>query len=57
MKEATRYLMEHTIPEFAEWLEEQFGSSEAGSMNPHTAIDVEAQLTELIHRNGYFINQ
>jgi hypothetical protein len=56
VREATRYLLETTIPAFARWLDEQHVLNESSPdvlLGSHAGkIDIEAQLTELLHMEG-----
>jgi hypothetical protein len=56
VKEATQYLLSTTIPAFARWLDEQHALNESASdvlLGGHAGkIDIEAQLTELLHMEG-----
>jgi hypothetical protein len=56
VREATHYLLETTIPAFARWLDEQHALNESSPdvlLGSHAGkIDIEAQLTELLHMEG-----
>jgi hypothetical protein len=56
VREATRYLLETTIPAFARWLDVEHVLNESSPdvlLGSHAGkIDIEAQLTELLHMEG-----